>query len=1327
MTAAEASQATNDPAATLLGYLNFSSGAFDPSVWQAMNELFTQVEPGEEAAGLPEATAGEAAPPVVVGSSERPEAVAAVGDMLARRLELLEREAPAFRNAVQARQVLTLTFEQLPEAYRGFHRDLLEHQPLGALERPFFMAAAAQAVLATGGPFDDPQPVLDRAIALLNDYVGWRPVAVLENERLSEPYPHERVRPIPLFVAGAGVAHGRYSQLIAGALAILQQAPQGLTNQADFDLSMLEELAVDPRAFDFLHPAASRPNYLFGLWDPDRIDGRGWYRRLVVQQATLEGIRSWASQPGAPPHERLHEASSVLAGVLLMAAGLSGHGPGALQAGLPLSQLLPKIAGYRDEFYRWLMTTLPTEHRQRLEDEMERLRQPFGGVRRYINTTLAAARAKQVESVSLASVFARLGRREAAERMARRVPATSARMASRVMSRTVAAEEAVGRGEVEVALDLLADANDLLFRAVACGAAVDPWNILGLGGQFPLHDPGGESLPDPRVEDLVSMTAAVLEGTAAAWRTAALAGKAELAARAEGAVERLAGWWDRHATTTVSGVSHLSGREILDSTRDVIRALERRREAGPEAPPPGFWRKEVAAFSSTRSHAEAATALIREGDLDAAMGLIVHWASLLEGDLLARSGDEWLHAAEAWLAAALDDPAKASRSRQRRFLELVEANTSGVADLIDLVVGDRGGSAGLSGQRSAEDDDVDENVAAAYETMVWRDSADDGVEGGMLEAGSAGSDDVGPLEEVEEAAEFLAGVARLVRTVVISWCHQTAAGVAAIPESELDSVAGWRHVLRRLRNTMVRAAAVISERAANESGPMLSASDEDRLRLAADAAAERLLESAVQLSETLWMLAAHRAIADGRTEVSSSGRGAVGVLFGAMLTGNTEATRTALEHVQQQLAGRRVLYVPLSRGGRPDKIVAARRRERLLERLASSLPRLGLVAETIQIVRLAKSLERNRPPGAASVSEFDRVFEAATISLVERICESAGSNGESAEERSEQILAGVSQLVPLLLETWMTHARQLRLSVLERMRDDNVYAVIRDFVERYGGGLFTQHLMAPTSLRGILRRGVRPWLEGLLEKSEFDPEMDRPPLLNAIASGELPMRHAASRVRLVLESIAENHAEYRDWNSTTSQSDRGEYLHILLDFLRIKAEYDRISWTLRPVGMAHRVLARRGESAAAAAWRSRMREETAATSEGLKKRLKEIESTWGLRLASVADCVQRPFTAVLEQDELESLVEPAVRELRAGGPTPAAEALEARAEGFLGLAAGSGVEVPEWLEQLGRCVDAAIEHRVEVSPSGRLPEAIAWQPVEWSALEAVLNPEDGDA
>ena len=74
---------------------------------------------------------------------------------------------------------------------------------------------------------------------------------------------------------------------------------------------------------------------------------------------------------------------------------------------------------------------------------------------------------------------------------------------------------------------------------------------------------------------------------------------------------------------------------------------------------------------------------------------------------------------------------------------------------------------------------------------------------------------------------------------------------------------------------------------------------------------------------------------------------------------------------------------------------------------------------------MAKSLENRRPAGAASVSEFDRVFEAATMALVERIVESASPpatdchaepSDEATNEATERILDGLSQLVPRLLE-----------------------------------------------------------------------------------------------------------------------------------------------------------------------------------------------------------------------------------------------------------------------------------------------------------------------
>lgn len=72
-------------------------------------------------------------------------------------------------------------------------------------------------------------------------------------------------------------------------------------------------------------------------------------------------------------------------------------------------------------------------------------------------------------------------------------------MFARITSRVVAAQQSLRHGDPATgksrALDLLDDATDMLFRAVGCGAAVDPWNILGLGGQFPLHEPGARASP----------------------------------------------------------------------------------------------------------------------------------------------------------------------------------------------------------------------------------------------------------------------------------------------------------------------------------------------------------------------------------------------------------------------------------------------------------------------------------------------------------------------------------------------------------------------------------------------------------------------------------------------------------------------------------------------------------------------------------------------------------------------------------------------------------------------------------------------------------------
>src|SRR5262249_47655193 len=139
----------------------------------------------------------------------------------ARLIALRDSASGAFREPTQALAVLTLAFDTVPAAYRRHHADLLFHQADAALFQPFFLARVCEAVLSEGGHWDNEDRVVRAVLKRFNDFVGHRPIAILETRPRGEPYDHERVRPVPLYVRGAGVVQGRYQALIAGALEVL--------------------------------------------------------------------------------------------------------------------------------------------------------------------------------------------------------------------------------------------------------------------------------------------------------------------------------------------------------------------------------------------------------------------------------------------------------------------------------------------------------------------------------------------------------------------------------------------------------------------------------------------------------------------------------------------------------------------------------------------------------------------------------------------------------------------------------------------------------------------------------------------------------------------------------------------------------------------------------------------------------------------------------------------------------------------------------------------------------------------------------------------------
>ena len=234
----------------VIGYLNFSNGQPDAGFQRNLNRLFESFE------------------------SERP--LPALRRLLLDRLAMLKDESETFADSQQAVAVTKLVCDECVPAYQRHHADLLFHLSDEAFEQPFFIARVFEATLAQRPPWDETERIVSGALEQLNDFIGYRPFAVLENGRQMQPYPHERFGPVPLYLRDAGVACGVYHDLVELTIECLKEMPDEILHEAHFDLTRMNELALDVRAHDHTHPVNKRTNYMFGEWDPHLIDTKGF-------------------------------------------------------------------------------------------------------------------------------------------------------------------------------------------------------------------------------------------------------------------------------------------------------------------------------------------------------------------------------------------------------------------------------------------------------------------------------------------------------------------------------------------------------------------------------------------------------------------------------------------------------------------------------------------------------------------------------------------------------------------------------------------------------------------------------------------------------------------------------------------------------------------------------------------------------------------------------------------------------------------------------------------------------------------------------------------
>ena len=1265
---------TNDSFETaigqILGYLNFSTGLEHPKFISAMNLSYNawQVE------------------------DEQPQWKSFL-KMLSERLESERQSNAALRDATQANAVIDFVREEFIPGYVEFHRSLLGHHPDDQLFTQFFVSRILQTVLHCYASHDHHLDFPTVRVTFDN-YIGFRPVAVLESQKI-EPYSKEWTRPIPIYIAKVGAASGSYKPIVDYAIRMISTSPSDILLAAQFDLDLLDEIAIDPRAYDFDHPANKRPNYHFGQWDPHNLDQAGYFRRLIVQQVTLDSLSKRCETEDFQQPEMIFEAGAVLAGTLLMATAICGRSPDSFDSSMTISTLLPQIAKLRDRFYEWLLSTVAGKHGDRLRMEAKEKRQPFGGARQHLNSELANLRESQLEKVRLAGIYAHMGYSEAAGELSDSVQVASARIRTKVECKLTEATKAIKSSDYEVAADNLSESFQLIEEGIACGALIDPWNILGFDAQFSLFPAMENTVFDERANYLVDLMNHYFCLYSALWSHAAARDDQKLCMRIRESYEWVADWWHKFAAHEVGNVDAANAKEMFQAAEHVAQAMNLWQKDGAAAGNVAFWAQHANLFSTPRAYELIINALFDKDDLQTSMALLMHWLSQAEAVGLESAESSFHKIADQltfqFCQKTLDDHRMGKVDQSianlqviRKFIDYLEVNADTYWHVPDFELGEKK----PENPDLVIEDEPDEIYGAAYESVVYRDSTDDGIDGQIFETDDGKSAILeNEAQRIDERLRFHETVAQIWEMVAPVFaeccsnldkdeCSEAASCISVWAEAALTKVGELHQLLY----------SVESLRPATGLGDHDSMVEFDRMHVVQENLMDRVIGVTVSTRHAMRMLNASQTSIFGsmsfgpdQNENLRPDEVLMADVFAAIFKNDREKLSDQVRLLFEELKEQPLLYVPISRHGAPSKIELVKSRQLYIKKLLEILPRFGLVEQTFRLLNVARSMERSHPVGNGAVTEFDDLFEIGFRAVVDFLINTANHDDSTADQR-QLLFRWLERFTESSLIVWLKHSRTLRLSILEKIHDKSPWRKLVSFIKAYGKDLFTQRFLHFSNLRGILSTGVENWLDLLIENENVDYK-----ILNDLGD-KISREDAVAHLSLILEAMLENHLEYQDYNSTTTQSDHGDMLYMLIDFLRLKIGYDRICWHLRPVFWAHENLVNAGKDQVSKRWRRSLIDRINKKAARFISLLERLQRRYAMRMPSVANRIREKFIKPMQVDRMKSLVAPAMDR---DNPESSAsfEMLQHDAAQLLEKPEGSGIKVPAWL--------AAVEDEVE--------------------------------
>lgn len=1262
-------------------------------------------------------------------------------------LQHLAGTTAVFREIAPAIRCLRLAYDFVLPRYQEFHQDLLAHCSAVDLFQPFFLARTLEHCLRPDGP---PLPAVDPGttpvaqwpaehqaayasrtdwvIKHLNDFVGYRPVAVLEREAL-RPYPHEYCGAVPVFYRETGVAFGPFERLLAQAIEILAASDPVVLRAGGFDFAQAEELALDPRAYDFLHPVHQRPAYQLGEWDPGQLDARGNYRRYVLRWPLLVGLTLWQKQSRSPEAE--FEASATLAGAIFLSGGVCGPSPSARTSDITLASVVSQIARARDEFFNHLLQRQTGARARWVRQDAEATHQPFGSVRQFLNRHMANMRAEQMRRDALSQIYAQMGFAAAATAEAKRISITSTRMQAEICNALTEGRQQIAQGNWPAGRDCFRRAQTLLHRAIGCGAVMDPWNILGFGGYFTLDTTSQSSINDQRIDDLLNIMQDIFDFGSRLLRESAAAGASEVTRDLDGELARLAAWWDRYATTEVSGYARVSGEDTLTSARFVVQVMQQRQQAGTAAGDVRFWNTHAAEFRTPQVYALVLETLLETGDYVAALALLMHWLGHEESVPL-ESGQASFHTlALRWhRLVTTPNTLKALNMRGwesgekvlQRFFDLWEANAD---EQWRLPSRDEMGLAAAPAvpERTSDDDDIAEPqrgglFSAAYEGFSYEDSADDGQDSSLAEQGGMSDDE----DDLRRQADSLKGPLHLIDTAAELWLR-TAEHLANQPASEeaqavvatclrqaaarakdLDEFLAMLHQTPLASDPGSEGAIVDYARRVHIRSFMIEEAITTRVHVAS------AMRALLRLSDDMDLTPAPKPrnprrrgqapapLRDDGTAVANWERHVLAVER-ALHARDIGSVRDRLPDLGHALASVPILYTPLEAGGTPEQIIQVRYGRDALRDVVEELPRFGLLKGTFDLLSNAIERELLQASFGQQVTEFTQLFASGFQSVMRHLALGFKYWPECAGDTDKQWDL-LHDVVGRFDGLWRTHLQGLRLAEAERFSDQRGRNRVDRFISRYGRDLFTPYTMTVPFIQGILQTGTAAHLKRLVKNAgdtteEWAIPEDSQLVQDLKGRGVKKTnlyKELGETLQHILRSVVESYECFLEYNATTTLSDYGENLVVLMDFIRLNAAYQREEWLLRPWISAHEVMCRLDLPDLAHRVHQEVQRNTSDLADVFETQLLDLERRHSIKLATIGNRIRERFERPLAFDRIVALVEPSVKEARAGRPAAQFDQLHRMLDAWQDEAeSGNAFELPPWVEQLESEVDRVID------------------------------------